>query len=157
DLSDFDSQTIRRLAEENLVLYATGTKTNVCLSIYDAGEGQSADDFPSTFCSIISGSDDGSYKGAIPFVQGRFNMGGTGVLSYCGDNRRRQLIVSRRPKDLQTKSDEWAFTVFCYFPSQQSPEWRYLVGTDGSIMTAGIEPLGLAPKAGAKSGELCAP
>jgi hypothetical protein len=52
---------------------------------------------------------------------------------------------------------EWGFTVFCFFPSRQSPSWKYLVGTDGKIMTAGTEPLGLVPKAGAKSGEICAP
>jgi hypothetical protein len=41
-----------------------------------------------------------SYKGAVPFVQGRFNMGGTGVLPLCGDGRKMQLIVSRVPDDL---------------------------------------------------------
>ncbi len=73
----------RQVAEQNLVLYATGSKARPCLSLYDAGEGQCAKDFPSTFCSLIFGSQDGSYKGAIPFVQGRFNMGGTGVLPFC--------------------------------------------------------------------------
>ena len=52
---------------------------------------------------------------------------------------------------------EWGFTVFCFFPSPQSPSWKYLVGTDARVMTAGAEPLGLVPKIGAKSGEVCAP
>ena len=157
DLSEADQQSVRKIAEENLVLYATGSKSNVCLSIYDDGEGQTASEFPTTFCSIISGTDDGAYKGAIKFVQGRFNMGGTGVLGYCGDNRKLQLIVSRKPNDIAGEETEWAFTLFCYFPSDHSPEWRYLVGEDGDIMTAGFNELGLAPKAGAKSGEVCAP
>ena len=157
DLSEKSQQEIRNLAEENLVLYATGSKSRPCISIYDAGEGQLPEDFPSTFCSLIYGSNEGAYKGAVPFVQGRFNMGGTGVLPFCGDDRKMQLIVSRVPSDVVKSQHEWGFTVFCFFPSRQSPSWKYLVGPDGKIMTAGTEPLGLVPKAGAKSGEICAP
>ncbi len=156
DLSE-KSQEIRAVAEDNLLLYATGAKLRPCLSIYDAGEGQLAEDFPTTFCSLVYSNDEGSYKGAIPFVQGRFNMGGTGVLPFCGDERKLQLIVSRPPQDVVSGEHEWAFTIFCFFPSKQSPEWRYLAGADGKIMTAGFEKLGLTPKAGAKSGELCPP
>jgi hypothetical protein len=157
DLSGKSQQEIRALAEQNLVLYATGSKSRPSISFYDAGEGQLSESFPSTFCSLIYGSDEGSYKGAVPFVQGRFNMGGTGVLPFCGDGRKAQLIVSRVPSDVAESPHEWGFTVFCFFPSPQSPSWKYLVGTDGKIMTAGAEPLGLIPKIGAKSGEVCAP
>ena len=157
DLGVKTQAEIRAIAEENLVLYATGAKQRPCISIYDAGEGQLAENFPSTFCSLVFGSDDGSYKGAVPFVQGRFNMGGTGVLPFCGEDRMMQLIVSRVPSDVVKVPHEWAFTVFCYFVSRQSPEWRYLVGTDSNVMTAGAEPLGLVPKTGAKSGEVCGP
>lgn len=157
DLSEKPTQEIRALAEENLVLYATGSKSRPCLSFYDAGEGQLPENFPTTFCSLIYGSDEGSYKGAVPFVQGRFNMGGTGVLPFCGDDRKMQLIVSRVPSAVVKSQHEWGFTVFCFFPSRQSPSWKYLVGTDRKIMTAGAEPLGLVPKVGAKSGEICAP
>lgn len=148
---------IRAIAEENLVLYATGSKQRPSLSIYDAGEGQLPEAFPSTFCSLVYGSDEGSYKGAVPFVQGRFNMGGTGVLPFCGDDRKMQLIVSRVPTDVENAPHEWAFTIFSFFPSRQSPSWKYLVGPDGKIMTAESEPLGLIPMAGAKSGEACPP
>jgi hypothetical protein len=51
DLSD-KSVDVRELAEENLVLYATGSKSRPCLSLYDAGEAQLPEDFPSTFCSL---------------------------------------------------------------------------------------------------------
>lgn len=156
DLSEKSQAEIRAVAEENLILYATGSKSRPCISIYDAGEGQLAENFPSTFCSLVYANDEGSYKGAVPFVQGRFNMGGTGVLPFCGDDRKMQLIVSRVPADLEKSPHEWAFTIFCFFASNQSPSWKYLVGSDGKIMTAGPEPLGLVPKAGAKSGEICA-
>jgi hypothetical protein len=157
ELGEKSTAEIREVAEENLVLYATGSKGRPCLSFYDAGEGQLPESFPSTFCSLIYGSDEGSYKGAVPFVQGRFNMGGTGVLPFCGDDKKMQLIVSRVPSDVVKSPHKWGFTIFCYFTSRQSPSWKYLVGPDGNIMTAGSEPLGLVPKIGAKSGEVCAP
>ncbi len=117
DFPERDSQGIRAMAENSLLLYATGSKQRPSLSFYDAGEGQLAEDFPKTFCSLIYGSADGSYKGAIPFVQGRFNMGGTGVLPFCSEERKLQLIVSRVPKDVAKRDDhEWAFTLFCFFP-----------------------------------------
>lgn len=158
DLSEKEPQEIRAIAENNLILYATGSKQRPSLSFYDAGEGQLAEDFPKTFCSLIYGSDDGSYKGAIPFVQGRFNMGGTGVLPFCSEERKLQLVVSRVPKDVAKRDDhEWAFTIFCFFASNQNPSWRYMVGSDGKTFTAGSMPLALVPKIGAKSGEVCPP
>lgn len=158
DLSEKDSQEIRATAENNLVLYATGSKARPSLSIYDAGEGQLAQDFPKTFCSLIYGSDDGSYKGAIAFVQGRFNMGGTGVLPFCSEERKLQLILSRVPKEVANRDDqEWAYTIFCFFPSKQNPSWRYLVGPDGNVLTAGAKPLGLVPRVGAKAGLVLPP
>ena len=157
DMSAKPREEIRQIAEDNLVLYATGTKARPAISIYDAGEGQLPQDFPTTFCSLIYGSAQGSYKGAVPFVQGRFNMGGTGVLPFCGDGRQVQLIVSRVPDDLHSDFHEWGYTVFCFFDSKSDPCWKYLVGPDGDILTAGADPIGLLPKRGAKSGELCAP
>jgi hypothetical protein len=158
DLPDKEQQEIRQFAEENIVLYATGTKQRPSLSLYDAGEGQLAEDFPKTFCSLIYGSNDGSYKGAIPFVQGRFNMGGTGVLPFCSEERKLQLIVSRVPDDVANRSDhQWAYTLFGFFGSNQNPSWKYLVGPDGQVLTAGGGPLYLLPKIGAKSGEVSAP
>jgi hypothetical protein len=157
DLSKKTREEIRALAEENLVLYATGSRSRPCLSLYDAGEGQLPKDFPTTFCSLVYGSDEGAYKGAIQFVQGRFNMGGTGVLPFCGDGRKLQLIVSRAPSDVVKALHEWGFTIFCFFPHKQNPSWRYLVGPDGQVLTAGADPLALVPKLGAKSGEVCAP
>ncbi len=154
DLSVKDKQELRRIAEDSLVLYATGTKARPSISLYDSGEGQLAHAFPSTFCSLIFGSNSGSYKGAIPFVQGRFNMGSTGVLPFCSDKLKLQLIVSRVPEDVAGgTAHEWAFTVFCFFHSQRDPAWKYLVGSDDQVMTAGNSPLGLIPRANAKSGE----
>lgn len=160
DLSETfdDREKVRQFAEEHLVLYATGSKGRPCLALYDAGEGQLPEDFPSTFCSLIHGDGSGSYKGAIPFVQGRFNMGSTGVLPFCSEKHKLQLIVSRVPDEIApSNAHEWGYTIFCFFPSKKDPSWHYLVGPDGKVLTAGSKPLGLLPKVGAKSGELSDP
>jgi hypothetical protein len=150
---------LRSFAEEHIVLYATGSKPRPCLSLYDAGEGQLPQDFPGTFCSLIhGGSGGGSYKGAIPFVQGRFNMGGTGVLPFCSEKHKLQLVVSRVPHEVAKSTDhEWGYTIFCLFPSKQDPSWHYLVGSDGQVLTAGSAAVRLLPKIGGKSGEVCLP
>ncbi len=153
-----DREKLRGFAEDHIVLYATGSKPRPCLSLYDAGEGQLPHNFPGTFCSLIHGDAGGSYKGAIPFVQGRFNMGGTGVLPFCSEKHKMQLVVSRVPPDVAKSTDhEWGYTLFCFFPSKQDPSWHYLVGPDGQVLTGGTEALGLVPKVGAKSGEVCLP
>jgi hypothetical protein len=163
DFTDPDNETQARearraYAEDNLLLYATGTKARPSLSLYDAGEGQHAKDFPATFCSLIYGDSTGSYKGAINFVQGRFNMGSSGVLPFCSEKYKMQLIVSRVPKDVAGGNDhEWGFTLICFFPSKQNPSWWYLIGPDKEVMTAGKLPLGLLPRANVKSGKLTPP
>lgn len=79
----YSAEQLREFSESSLVLYATGSKERPSLSFFDAGEGQLPENFPTTFCSLIHGTAGGSYKGAIPFVQGRFNMGSSGVLLTC--------------------------------------------------------------------------
>ena len=49
-----------------------------CLTIVDCGEGQTPGMIPNTFLSI-----DKNNKLKILFVQGKFNMGGTGALRFC--------------------------------------------------------------------------
>src|SRR5229473_119386 len=71
-------------------LAATGSKREPCYLIVDSGEGQTPTSFENTFLSLTKQN-----KDDIPFVQGRFNCGGTGVLPFCGEHKY-QLIVSRR-------------------------------------------------------------
>ena len=52
--------------------------------------GQSPEVFESTFLSLSSGN-----KKDIPFVQGKYNMGSSGVLGYWG-LKWYKLILSRR-------------------------------------------------------------
>lgn len=106
----------RREVARGIALAATGAgarEGSPCYTISDCGEGQTPDMMPKTFLSLTKGE---SNKVRIPFVQGKFNMGGTGVLKFCGGHYRFQLIVSRRNprllKDATTSSDnQWGFTI----------------------------------------------
>lgn len=106
------SDTQRREESKWITIALTGAKKRPCITIADAGEGQSPKLMPDTFLSI-----DKSNKLRIPFVQGKFNMGGTGVLQFCGRSNL-QLIVSRRSPAVvkaMAEADDtatmWAFTI----------------------------------------------
>src|SRR5205085_6597943 len=107
-LSNVDSKKLTELASLHVV--AVGDKTSPCYLIVDGGEGPTPDAFPDTFMSLNR-----SNKLRIPFVQGKFNSGGTGVLQFCGKENL-QLIASRRhplaPVDTDDPSScQWGFTV----------------------------------------------
>ena len=106
----------------HITLALTGNKPRQgmpCITIADSGEGQSPGRFSDTFLSINRAN-----KLRIPFVQGKFNMGGTGVLKFCGRHSL-QLIISRRnPRiiekwkgqnakwtSIDPRDQEWGFTV----------------------------------------------
>jgi len=75
----------RREFAERIQLVATGTKENPAYIIVDDGEGQSPDKFEDTFLSLAREN-----KTKTPFVQGKHNQGGTGVLQFsyllCSSN-----------------------------------------------------------------------
>lgn len=92
---------------ENINLVATGAKSNPCYSIIDCGEGQTPQDMPNTLLGLFK-----SIKSEIPFVQGKFHMGGTGVFRFCGQHHL-QLVASKRNPKLLTfgDSNDWGFTI----------------------------------------------
>jgi len=103
----------RRRVSRLISVAATGARRRPCFTIADAGEGQTPDSMPSTLLSL-----DGKNKLRVQFVQGKFNMGGTGSLQFCGQNKNNlQLVVTRRRPDLEwaSPSDDstayWGFTV----------------------------------------------
>lgn len=100
-----------------ITVAATGAKPKEgngrpCFSIVDDGEGQTPNHMPNTILSLHKGN-----KDRIKFVQGKFNMGGTGVLEFCGMDHNLQLVVSRRhpnllPDPAENLNDgDWSFTV----------------------------------------------
>lgn len=113
-LGDLTGKEQRELAA-GIELVAVGTKANPNYLIVDTGEGQTPATFPATFLSIGK-----SNKLRIPFVQGKFNSGGTGVLQFCGTENF-QLIASRRDSaaprdDDDPRADHWGFTLVRRLP-----------------------------------------
>ncbi|MCL4489165.1 MAG: hypothetical protein M1570_13695 [Chloroflexi bacterium] len=95
---------------DNIHLVACGSKQNPNYLIIDRGEGQTPARFADTFVSLMR-----SNKIRIPFVQGKFNSGGTGILQFCGDKNYELIASRRRPgcpvaPDDET-SDLWGFTI----------------------------------------------
>jgi len=94
---------------QNIQLIATGqmgVKGCPSLAIADFGEGQNPEEFAHTFLSLHK-----SNKPDIQFVTGKFNMGGTGVIRYCGKNHAYQLLISKRCPRLADANSLWGFTL----------------------------------------------
>ena len=95
------------------------------LTVADQGEGQTPDAFPETFMSLNK-----SNKLRTPFVQGKFNMGGTGALRFSPV----QLVISRRNPALllpghSQRDEEWGFTIVRRMPPSsgaKSSVYKYL-------------------------------
>lgn len=123
------------------------------ISIADTGEGQTPDAFPETLMSLNK-----SNKLRIPFVQGKFNMGGTGALQFCGTKHNFQLIVSRRRPDLVdggagTRDHEWGFTIV----RRRDPDagsrnsvFEYLAPHEGAVLSFQSDSLEFLPHDGSQ-------
>jgi hypothetical protein len=128
-LTSLDSKDpwLRSFAQTNLIIGVTGARTRrkglPCYTFVDNGEGQQPEKFESTFLSLSTGN-----KKDIPFVQGKYNMGSSGVLGYCG-LKWFKLIVSRR----YDNSGPWGFTLMRKRPGGGMPIAEYFVLPDGRI------------------------
>jgi len=95
----------------SITIAATGKRSRPSITIADDGEGQTPTGMPETILSLHKGN-----KNSIPFVQGKFNMGGSGVLEFCGVDHNVELVLSKRnPKLLQADAKDsdthWSFTI----------------------------------------------
>lgn len=107
---------LREYAESKLIIGVTGSSGTPCFTFADAGEGQRPEDFQDTFLSLSSGR-----KSKIPFVQGKYNMGSAGVLSFCG-RRWYKLVISRRFDG----SAPWGWSLVRRRPAEGPPVAEYL-------------------------------
>lgn len=87
---NWDIRTYRRNQSEEIQIVADGTPKNTSVIIYDNGEGQNPENFEKSFLSLLQGN-----KSEIHFVQGKYNMGGSGGIVFCG-KKNYQLIGSKR-------------------------------------------------------------
>ncbi len=119
DIASIDSNFRTELAR-GMTLAVTGNKPGKSkyvgfpsLTIVDDGEGQHPDSLPDTILSLNR-----SIKNEIEFAHGKFNMGGTAPLTFCGD-KNIQLVISKRHSELVTsrkknpseRDNEWGFTI----------------------------------------------
>lgn len=88
------TNTERRELAENIQVIATGDKQQPSITIFDMGEGQLPNEFENTFLSLHQNN-----KASIQFVQGKYNMGSTGAVVFCGE-KKYQLIASKKNKHL---------------------------------------------------------
>lgn len=113
-----DDSVLRTYSQKNLIIGFTGRLRGgpPCITFMDNGEGQPPNKFKDTFLSLSKGN-----KTDIPFVQGKFNMGSSGVLSFCGRHWYK-LIVSRRHGK---PSDPWGWTLVRRRPGGGTPIAEY--------------------------------
>ena len=126
---NWDLTNPRKAQSEEIQLIADGKAGpkgkghhDTSVIIYDHGEGQQPKDFEDTFLSLVKGN-----KNNIPFVQGKYNMGGSGAIVFCGD-KRYQLIASKR----HNGEGEFGFTLIREHEKKESDQaketwFEYLV------------------------------
>ena len=112
DHRDWDLSRTRSKQAENIQIIADGPRFNTSLTIYDNGEGQHPQEFEDTFLSLLEGN-----KAEIHFVQGKYNMGGSGAIVFCG-KKRYQLIGSKR----YNNTGRFGFTLIREHPLSKEEE-----------------------------------
>ena len=147
DASKLDDESHRRLVE-NVLIAADGSRKRPNIVVADRGEGQHPRDFEDTLLSIHRGN-----KKKIKFVQGKYNMGGTGVLPFCG-SKGYELIVSRKAATLADAggANDWGFTLVRERPdvpdSYKTTWYEYLASPAGDIFSVPGRPLDILPVTG---------
>lgn len=134
-----DQRELTELARKIAVVVTGERDMPPSMTIVDQASGQTPDNFHSTFLSLMRGN-----KVKIPFVQGKFNMGGSGALRFCSEKHSLQLIVSRRnPKLLDesaTKRDHmWGVTIIRKRPARHGERmsvYEYLAPLDATGVNA---------------------
>lgn len=135
--ANWDIGDARRQQARDLQIVASGPRFDTSLLIYDNGVGQSPADFPKTFLSLLRGN-----KNDVHFVQGKYNMGGSGALAFCGD-RRFQLVASKRYEG----NEKLGFTLLRQHPPElaeaagrKNTWYEYLI-FDGQVAAIDIDEL----------------
>lgn len=135
----WDLPSFRKQQAESIQILADGPRFNTSLIIYDDGEGQHPEDFEKTLLSLLRGN-----KNEIHFVQGKYNMGGSGAIVFCGKYRY-QLIASKRFDG----TGKFGFTLLRKHPFSEKEKytkkntWYEYLRIDGKIHVFDISELDL--------------
>ena len=139
-LVNADKIWLKDYSLKNLIIGISGSQDSTrisedwpCYTFVDNGEGQHPNDFQNTFLSLSARN-----KSDIPFVQGKYNMGSSGVLAYCG-TKWFKLIVSRR----FDSTGSWGWTIIRRRPEKGVPiaEYFHINGIIPSFQTDSLYPL----------------
>lgn len=139
EYENWNLSSFRKKQAENLQIIADGPKMETSLIIYDDGEGQHPENFEKTFLSLLTGN-----KNDIHFVQGKYNMGGSGAIVFCGQ-KRYQLVGSRRFDN----SGDFGFTLIREHPLSHDEKkslkntWYEYLKIEGKIPSFEIDELNL--------------
>ncbi|WP_353158630.1 hypothetical protein [Myroides odoratus] len=139
DNKNWDLNTSRRNQAEDIQIIANGPTRQSSVIIYDNGEGQHPKDFEETFLSLMKGN-----KNEIHFVQGKYNMGGSGAIVFCG-TKGYQLIGSKRFDN----SGDFGFTLVREHPLSENElntkknTWYEYLKINGEIPAFNISELDL--------------
>ena len=157
-VAEWSNDQIRTVARSATRVSLTGDKrrqinrkqNHPSVTILDFGEGQAPELHPETLLSIGQ-----SLKRGIPFQHGKFNMGGTAALRFCG-NEHLQLVLSKRAPQIaqaEGSSTDWGFTVVRknYTPPDRMSVYSYLAplgcdsSTEGQVLQFSAESLPIGP------------
>jgi hypothetical protein len=139
---DLNSQKRAQAEEIQIIADGKGPRSNrasydTSVIVYDNGEGQHPEDFEKTFLSLVRGN-----KNDVHFVQGKYNMGGSGSIVFCG-KKRFQLIASKK----HDNSGNFGFTLIREHPKRASDQaketWYEYLLIDGKIPSFPIQKLDL--------------
>lgn len=136
---NWDLFTARRQQAEEIQIIADGPTRESAIIIYDNGEGQHPEKFENTFLSLMRGN-----KNEILFVQGKYNMGGSGAIVFCGE-KGYQLIASKRFDG----SGQFGFTLTREHPLSQDEQdtkkntWYEYLKVEGRIPAFDISEIDL--------------
>ncbi len=142
--SNWDLKEFRKAQSEEIQIIANGNGPRnqrnqypTSVIIYDNGEGQHPEKFEDTFLSLLKGN-----KNNVQFVQGKYNMGGSGSIIFCG-KKGYQLIASKRYDNI----GEFGFTLIREHPKTESDQaketWYEYFLIDGKIPSFSIDTLDL--------------
>jgi hypothetical protein len=136
DISTMEGAKARAMAE-NIRIIAEGSKEKPNIIVVDTGEGQNPADFKDTLLSLHKKN-----KARIPFVQGKYGMGGTGVVPFCGSLKYQLVLSKKDPRLLKAgQEDLWGFTLVRKVPpekltAQDKHSWyECLTDAKGGILT----------------------
>jgi len=103
---------------DNIEVIATGDKNGpFSLTLYDNGCGQPRDEFEHTFLNVLT---PGELKQEFDFLQGKYGMGSTGVLPFCGQKGYKLIASAAR-----NSPGNWSWSIIR--KNRNKTRYEYLV------------------------------